>query len=229
MSSCWNYSGSIAGTDEKDPITHYLFLHLIFTFHLILIIGFGVAMAVIVAVISIFRKLPKANTVAGELLTAEQAPAMWSRIRTMAEQMGIAPPNLLLNDLVFSRDVWYNTAIEDDYIMIIVQQTINLDELNGLSQHSFNHLVKAVLDIEQEILVVDAELHADEEELLLEQGSKQEDLWGINLYPTLPDEHFIEFDSMINLRPSFGNSSRGVDDPRIRERITQIIHRMVIR
>ena len=53
--------------------------------------------------------------------------------------------------------------------MIIVQKTITLDELSELSQHSFNHLVKAVLDIEQGILVVDAELHADEEELLLEQ------------------------------------------------------------
>ena len=55
----------------------------------------------------------------------------------------------------------------------------------------FDDLVNAVVEIEKEtLLVVDAELHSDEEELLLEQASRQEDLWGINLYPNLPDEDF---------------------------------------
>lgn len=113
--------------------------------------------------------------------------------------------------------------------MFIVEQPISLEELQQLAQPSFSDIVKAVVDVEQAIIVIDAELHADEEELLLEQGSKQEDLWGINLYPKLSEEDFIEFDSMINLRPAFGNASRGVDDPQIRERIRQIVNRMVIR
>lgn len=113
--------------------------------------------------------------------------------------------------------------------MFIVQQPILCAELQQLAQQSFGDLVKAVVDVKQEIIVIDAELHSDEEELLIEQGSRQEDLWGINLYPNLPDEDFIEFDSMINLRPSFGNSSRGVDDPQIRELIKEIVFRMVKR
>jgi hypothetical protein len=107
--------------------------------------------------------------------------------------------------------------------MYIVESTVSRSELQRLASPTFGDLVKAVVDVEKEILVIDAELHADEEEFLLEQGSRQEDLWGINLYPNKPDEDFIEFDSMINLRPSFGNASRGVDDPRIRARIVQIV------
>jgi len=107
--------------------------------------------------------------------------------------------------------------------MYIVESTVSRSELQQLASQTFGDLVKAVVDVEKEILVIDAELHADEEEFLLEQGSRQEDLWGINLYPHRPDEAFIEFDSMINLRPSFGNASRGVDDPRTRERIVQIV------
>ena len=73
-------------------------------------------------------------------------------------------------------------------------------------------------------MAVDAELHADEEELLLRNSSKQENLWGINIYPKQDTENRIEFDSLINLRPSLGNYSRGVDDLKIRERIKEIVY-----
>ena len=89
--------------------------------------------------------------------------------------------------------------------MKIVDEKITLDELKEMSQKMYNHLVKAVVDIEKEIMVVDADLHADQEELLLKQGSQQHDLWGINLYPDKSETK--EFDSMINLRPSWGNHS----------------------
>ena len=93
----------------------------------------------------------------------------------------------------------------------------------------FGSLVKAVVDIEKGIMVVDATMHADEEFFLLEQeGSKQEHLWGINIYPELRNsEKFIVFDSMINLRPGWGNRSRGVDDPKIQEKIKTIVNKLV--
>ena len=69
--------------------------------------------------------------------------------------------------------------------------------------------------------------HADEEALLLEQGSQQENLWGINLYPEMPREKRIEFDSVINIRPSLGNRSRGVDDSKIRDKIVQIVNSLI--
>ena len=82
--------------------------------------------------------------------------------------------------------------------------------------------------IERKIMAVDADLHADEEQLLIENGSNQGDLWGINLYPDLTRNDFIEFDSMINLRPSQNNRTRGVDDPTIREKIISIINKLII-
>ncbi|MBN2318245.1 MAG: hypothetical protein JXR49_04175 [Acidobacteria bacterium] len=93
----------------------------------------------------------------------------------------------------------------------------------------FGDMVKAVVDVGREIMAVDAELHADEETLLLEKGSNQYDLWGINLYPELEGEDFVEFSSMINLRPSQGNRSRGVENPAIRDRILKIVNSLVIR
>ena len=111
--------------------------------------------------------------------------------------------------------------------MEIVNKRISIDKLAELASQKFGDLVKAVVDIEKEIMAIDAELHSDEEGLLLENGSEQKNLWGINLYPALANEDFIEFDSMINLRPSVGNLSRGVDDPQIREKIRLIIAKLV--
>jgi hypothetical protein len=106
---------------------------------------------------------------------------------------------------------------------------ISLDELSDMASNMFGDLVKAVVDISRNIMVVDAELHADEESLLIEYGSNQINLWGINLYPGLEGDDFVEFDSMINLRPSRGNRSRGVEDSAVSERIRQIVNDLVIR
>jgi hypothetical protein len=106
---------------------------------------------------------------------------------------------------------------------------ISLEELAKMAGEMFGDFVKAVVDIERNAMVVDAELHADEESQLIEQGSDQNDLWGINLYPELAGDDFVEFDSMINLRPSRGNRSRGVENPEIRQRILRIVNDLVIR
>lgn len=112
--------------------------------------------------------------------------------------------------------------------MKIVTDKISVEELKQMSEKMFENIVKAVVDIEQEIMVVDAGLHADEEFLLLENGSKQEHLWGINFHPDQAGtDHFIVFDSMINLRPRQGNRSRGVDDPLIQKKIRSIVHKLV--
>ena len=113
--------------------------------------------------------------------------------------------------------------------MQVVDKEIALSELKQMSEKMFEALVKAVVDIDKEIMVVDADFHADEEHLLLENGSKQESLWGINIYPDEKgSDRFIVFDSMINLRPSWGNKSRGVEDSKVRERIKEIVNRLVV-
>ncbi len=79
-------------------------------------------------------------------------------------------------------------------------------------------------------MAVGGELHADDEAALLDDGSGQADLWGINLYSAdhgQPD--WLEFDSMINVRPSVGNRTRSVEDPTVRERIITIVEALVVR
>jgi hypothetical protein len=78
-------------------------------------------------------------------------------------------------------------------------------------------------------MIIDADMHADQEASLLGQGSDQRDLWGINLYPQLDAPDWLEFDSMINLRPSFGNRSRGIDDAATRDAVAALVESLVRR
>ncbi|MGH7183674.1 MAG: DUF5674 family protein [Nitrospiraceae bacterium] len=109
----------------------------------------------------------------------------------------------------------------------IVRESITKAELNEIANQQFGDMVKAVVDVEHRIMAIGGELHSDEEALLLDQGSVQKHLWGINLYPERPVAEWIEFDSMINVRPSAGNRSRNVDRAEIRESITAIVNRLV--
>ncbi len=112
--------------------------------------------------------------------------------------------------------------------MLCVREKISLSELKKMSDKMFGNLVKAVVDVEQRIMVVDAPFHADQEQYLLEEGSAQKNLWGINLYPdNFGTPQWIVFDSMINLRPGWGNKTRGVDDPKVQELIREIITALV--
>ena len=112
--------------------------------------------------------------------------------------------------------------------MLSVTDSITVADLTCLAEGRFGGLVKAVVDVSRGLMVVDADMHADEEAALLEDGSRQADLWGVNLYPGqfgTPD--FIEFDSMINIRPSQGNRTRSVDDPAARAAVESVIAGLV--
>ena len=113
--------------------------------------------------------------------------------------------------------------------MKIITKKVTLAELGQMASAGFGNMVKAVVDVDQELLAVDAELHSDLEALLLDNGSKQRGLWGINLYPEVKGDDFVEFDSMINMRPSQGNRSRGVDSPEIRKKIMEVVFEKVER
>lgn len=110
----------------------------------------------------------------------------------------------------------------------IIKEPITKAELAEMAKEEFGDVVKAVVDVEQGIVAVGGELHADEEVLLMEQEmSKREHTWGINLYPKNPEESWIEFDSMVNLKPAFGNRSRNVENPEIQKKIKEVIRKLV--
>lgn len=111
--------------------------------------------------------------------------------------------------------------------MKLVDKSISREQLKEMSQSFAGGLVKAVVDIKKEIMMVDAPMHADEEKELLDRDSHQDDLWGINLYPDLENEDFIELDSMINVRPRLNNFSRGIDSRELQEKIISIVLKLV--
>jgi len=111
----------------------------------------------------------------------------------------------------------------------ILNTPVTLEELRRLAADQFGDFVKAVVDVGRGVMAIGGELHADEEATLLDEGARQADLWGINLYPDRPVEEVVEFDSMINVRPSQSNRSRGVEDPTVRRQIQVIVERLVVR
>ncbi|MFZ1458799.1 MAG: DUF5674 family protein [Candidatus Saccharimonadales bacterium] len=103
-------------------------------------------------------------------------------------------------------------------------ESVSLAELQVMSEKMYGTLVKADVDVVKKIVIIDMEMHADGEAELLQSGSKQEDLWGINLHPDkFGTDDFIEFDSMINIKPRQANPSRDVHDESVRQQIRAII------
>lgn len=108
----------------------------------------------------------------------------------------------------------------------IIKEPVKRQELAEMARKQFGDIIKAVVDIEKKIMALGPELHSDGEILLEEkEGSKREYIWGINLYPLQDD--LIEFDSVINLKPSLGNMSRGVEDSEIKEKIQEIVNNLI--
>lgn len=112
-------------------------------------------------------------------------------------------------------------------VIRVVRHTISRSDLGEMAKQQFGEMVKAVVDVEQGIMAIGGELHSDEEAVLLDQGSAQRHLWGINLYPDKPLNEWIEFDSLINVRPSGGNRSRYVESSEMREAVTRIVNQLV--
>jgi hypothetical protein len=113
--------------------------------------------------------------------------------------------------------------------MTVIRTRTALSELEKLVEPLFDNMVKAVVDVRRRVIAVGGALHSDEETLLLEDGSEPDALWGVNIYTDVAGPGWIEFDSMINLRPTLGNRSRGVDDPKLREAIQAVVEELVAR
>ena len=111
--------------------------------------------------------------------------------------------------------------------IILVKAPVKLKIFKELAIETFGDLVKAVVDVKLEIMAIGGKMHADEEKFLLEQESEQDDLWGINIYPDFPKETWIEFDSMINIRPRQNNRSRGVEGIELQNKIIKIVNALV--
>ena len=112
--------------------------------------------------------------------------------------------------------------------MKIVKDQLQITEIKEMAKKMHGNFVKAIVDIEKKIMAVDAPLHADLFELLIrEENSEPQYLWGINFHPDKTGEDFIEFDSMMNIKPSLGNRTRGIENEEIKNKIIEIVNELV--
>ena len=112
--------------------------------------------------------------------------------------------------------------------IIVIKTKIDQQILKDLTQHWFRTLVKFVVDIRTVEMAVGGELHSDAEQLLLERGSKQSDLWGGNFFPGKPAESQIEYTSLINIRPNDNNYSMEIENDIIREKVTTLVETLLM-
>jgi hypothetical protein len=112
-------------------------------------------------------------------------------------------------------------------IVVVRSGRIDPAVLRRLVDEHFEDMVKYVVDVERGVVAVGGEMHADGEEALLEDGSRQDDLWGANYYPGRGPEECIEYTSLINIRPAAGNRSMEIQDPAIRERVRELTRALV--
>lgn len=114
--------------------------------------------------------------------------------------------------------------------MKIIKDKIEISELKEMAKKMHDNLVKAMVDVEKEIIAIDAGLHADLMEFLIEkENSEPKNIWGINIFPDKSEEDLIEFDSMMNIKPALNNRTRGVDDENIRKKIIDIVNKLIIK
>ena len=123
----------------------------------------------------------------------------------------------------------YNAGVTEnpDSDILIISEPISTQRVAEMADERFGDMVKAVVDTNRRLLALGGGLHSDEEAALLEQGSTQADLWGINIYPDQQRSEWIEFDSLINVRPRLGNRSRGVEDASTRQLILEIVDSLI--
>ncbi len=110
-----------------------------------------------------------------------------------------------------------------------MKDTITRADLDALAHEQYGDVIKAVVDVAQEIIGVGGELHVDIQSQMIEQEQSRGDTtWGINLYLDKTGDDFIEFDSMINLKPALGNKTRSVESGEVQEKIRKIVQTRVI-
>jgi len=111
--------------------------------------------------------------------------------------------------------------------IVIASRPVDASTLKRLTAHWFGDMVKLVVDVDRRVVALGGELHADAEALLLEDGSRQTDLWGANYFPGAGPEQCLELTALINIRPGQGNRGMVVQDEAVAARMRAIVWELV--
>jgi hypothetical protein len=111
--------------------------------------------------------------------------------------------------------------------ILVLRSRIETEELARLAGLFFQDMVKYVVDVRRRVIAVGGELHADAEQILLEEGSHQDDLWGANYYPGKGPDECIEYTALINIRPARGNRGMLIQDEAVRAGVKDITYDLI--
>ena len=104
--------------------------------------------------------------------------------------------------------------------MIIVREPSTSEKIREMAEPFFGLRIKLAVDVSREILAGGGELYFDCEQLLLDDGSQQENIWGADWYPQTKE---VGFESIINIRPRQQNMTMEVRDLLLKARIEKIV------
>lgn len=111
--------------------------------------------------------------------------------------------------------------------ILVAREPINKKMLEALAKEWHFSLVKGVVDIERGYIALGGEWHMDANNRLIEEGSRQEHLWGFNIYPKEHGNAAIEYISLINIRPAQGNRSMEVASEEVRMSMHNVVARII--
>jgi len=106
-------------------------------------------------------------------------------------------------------------------MILITRELLTASQVSEMLQ-TLGSYVKLAVDVERELVAGGGELHADCEQALIEDGSRQEDIWGADWDPAGE----VRFESLINIRPRQGNRSLAIQSPELRQRVERIVRRV---
>jgi hypothetical protein len=104
-------------------------------------------------------------------------------------------------------------------MIFLLNQKATKEQMNQMLE-SLGTYIKLAVDIERGIAVGGGILHADCEAILLQDGSKQENIWGADW---IPNSQELAYEALINIRPKQGNMTMTINDENIRKRINEIV------
>lgn len=109
----------------------------------------------------------------------------------------------------------------------IIKEKISKEELEKIAEENFGNMIKGAVDIEKKIVALGGELHIDASEKLIQTGSEQQDIWGFNIYIDRPRENWLEFNSLINIKPAADNRSADIEKEDVKNKIKEIISEII--
>ena len=109
----------------------------------------------------------------------------------------------------------------------VLDHKSRIEEVKKMADFWYGTMIKGAVDIEQERVALGGDYHIEDSEVLTASGSKFEDIWGFNIRFEENPDGVLEFDSMVNIKPNFGNHSRGINDEDIIKKAKEIIYKFI--